>query len=159
LQELHPPSFPIPFVSKVKKMDNVDGLDAEKYELIKLEFFMDPDKPASKYSWQFSNFKDGCSEEFINWVMVFREIENLMTMKDPADKTRMLWTLLKGQALSYIEHHLKKRVEGRGRRLSGPRQQPHKTSAQRHRFRIYPKSGHTCAKVLYEAELGITYKS
>jgi hypothetical protein len=34
----------------VKKMDNVDGLDAEKYELIKLEFFMDPDKPASKYS-------------------------------------------------------------------------------------------------------------
>jgi hypothetical protein len=38
--------------------------------------------------------------------MAFREIENLMPMKEPADKTRMIWNLLKGQALSYFEHHL-----------------------------------------------------
>jgi hypothetical protein len=43
--------------------------------------------------------------------MAFREIENLMTMKEPADKTRMFRTLLKGQALSYYEHHLMRRLE------------------------------------------------
>jgi hypothetical protein len=43
---------PIPFVSKVKKVDKVDGHDADKSEWIKLEFLMDPDNPASgsKYS-------------------------------------------------------------------------------------------------------------
>jgi hypothetical protein len=46
------PSPPIPFVFKVKKMDKVDGPDADKSEWIKLEFLMDPDNPAlgSKYS-------------------------------------------------------------------------------------------------------------
>jgi hypothetical protein len=44
-------------------------------------------------------------------VMAFREIENLMPMKEPADKTRMFWTLLKVQALSYFEHHLMRRLE------------------------------------------------
>jgi hypothetical protein len=43
--------------------------------------------------------------------MAFREIENLMPMKEPADKTRMFRTLLKGQALSYFEHHLMKSLE------------------------------------------------
>jgi hypothetical protein len=65
------PLPPIPFVSKVKKMDKVDGTDAEKYEWIKLEF-----------------------------LMAFHEIENLMPMKEPADKPRMFRTLLKGQVLS-----------------------------------------------------------
>jgi hypothetical protein len=44
-------------------------------------------------------------------VMAFREIENLMPMKEPADKTRMFWTFLKGQALSYFEHHLMRSLE------------------------------------------------
>jgi hypothetical protein len=43
--------------------------------------------------------------------MAFREIENLIPMKEPADKTRILPTLLKGQALSYFEHHLMRRLE------------------------------------------------
>jgi hypothetical protein len=56
-----------PFVSKVKKMDKVDGTDAEKSEWIKLEFLMDPDNPAldSKYSQQFAIFKDGWNTERI----------------------------------------------------------------------------------------------
>jgi hypothetical protein len=45
-----PPSvrknLPIPFVFKVKKVDNIDGTDADKSEWIKLEFLMDPDNPA-----------------------------------------------------------------------------------------------------------------
>jgi hypothetical protein len=45
-----PPSVcertPIPYVSKVKKMDKVDGTEANKAEWIKLEFLMDPDNPA-----------------------------------------------------------------------------------------------------------------
>jgi hypothetical protein len=49
----------IRFVSMMKKMDNVDGPDADKSDWIKLEFLMDPDNPAldSKYSRQFSIFK------------------------------------------------------------------------------------------------------
>jgi hypothetical protein len=72
---------------------------------------MDPDDPASKHSRKFAIFKDGYPEEWIKWVMVFRKIENLMTMKQPADKTRMFRTFLKGQALSYFEHHLMRTLE------------------------------------------------
>jgi hypothetical protein len=50
-------------------------------------------------------------EDWIKWLMAFREIENLMPMKEPADKTKMFRTLLKGQALSYFEHHLMRRLE------------------------------------------------
>jgi hypothetical protein len=38
-------------------------------------------------------------------VMAFLEIENLMPMKEPADKT--------SQALSYFEHHLMRRLEAK----------------------------------------------
>jgi hypothetical protein len=43
--------------------------------------------------------------------MAFREIENLMPMKEPVDKTRIFRTLLKGQAFSYFEHHFIRRLE------------------------------------------------
>jgi hypothetical protein len=43
--------------------------------------------------------------------MDLQEIENLMPLKEPADKTNMIQTLLKGQALSYFEHHLMRRLE------------------------------------------------
>jgi hypothetical protein len=36
----------IPLVSKVKKVDKVDGPDAYKSEWVKLEFLMDQDNPA-----------------------------------------------------------------------------------------------------------------
>jgi hypothetical protein len=52
-----------------------------------------------------------CPEDWIKRVMAFREIENLMPMKEPADKTRMFRTLLKHQALSYFEQHLMRRLE------------------------------------------------
>jgi hypothetical protein len=106
-------ALPIPFVSKVKKMNKFDGPDVGKSEWIKLEFLMDPDNPASgsKYSRQFAIFKHECPEDWIKWVMAFHEIEDLMPMKEPVDKTRMFWTLLKGQALSYFEHHLMRRLE------------------------------------------------
>jgi hypothetical protein len=78
---------------------------------IKLEFLMDPDNPASNYHKQLTIFKDGCPEDWIKWVMAFCEIENLMSLKEPADNTRMFWTLMKGQGLSYFEHHLMRRLE------------------------------------------------
>jgi hypothetical protein len=43
--------------------------------------------------------------------MAFHEIENLIPLKEPSDKSRMFRTLLKDQALSCFEHHLRKRVE------------------------------------------------
>jgi hypothetical protein len=72
---------------------------------------MDPDNLASKYSRHFFIFKDGCPEEWIKWVIAFLEIENLMPMKEPADKTRIFRTLLKGQGLSYFEQNLKRRLK------------------------------------------------
>jgi hypothetical protein len=66
-----PPSMhknpPIPSVSKVKKMDKVDGTDADKSEWIKLEFLIDPDNPAldSKYFRQFAIFKGECNNQRI----------------------------------------------------------------------------------------------
>jgi hypothetical protein len=84
----------------LKTMDKIDGLDMDKSELIKLKFLMYPDNPAFKYSQKFDIFKDGFSEVWIKWVMAFREIENLIPMKEPADMARMLRTLLEGQALS-----------------------------------------------------------
>jgi hypothetical protein len=43
--------------------------------------------------------------------MAFREIENLMPMKEPAGNTRMFQTLFDSQAFSYFEHHLRRRLE------------------------------------------------
>jgi hypothetical protein len=44
-------------------------------------------------------------------VLAFRDIENLMALKGPANKTRMFWTLLKGQNLFCFEHHFMRRLE------------------------------------------------
>jgi hypothetical protein len=44
-------------------MDKVNEREKEKNEYIKLEFFMNPDNSGSKYSKQFSIFKDGCPKE------------------------------------------------------------------------------------------------
>jgi hypothetical protein len=41
----------------------------------------------------------------------FREIENIKPLKEPADKTKIFRTLLKGQALSYFKHHFRKRLD------------------------------------------------
>jgi hypothetical protein len=73
---------PIPVVSKAKKVDKVDGTYADNFKWIKLEFLMDTDNPASKYSRQFAIFKDGCPEDWIKWVMAFREVENLMLSRN-----------------------------------------------------------------------------
>jgi hypothetical protein len=57
----------------VKKMDNVNGPDADKSEWIKLEFFMDTDNPAldSNYFSQSSIFKDGFPEKWLKWAIAF----------------------------------------------------------------------------------------
>jgi hypothetical protein len=49
---------PIPFVSKAKTIESLDKA-AYKTEHIRLEFFLHPSNPASKYSRHFMIFKDG----------------------------------------------------------------------------------------------------
>jgi hypothetical protein len=44
-------------------------------------------------------------------MMAFRDIEKLMPLEEPSDKTRMLRILLKGQALTYFDHHLRRILE------------------------------------------------
>jgi hypothetical protein len=41
----------------MKKMEKVEGPDADKSEKIKLEFLMDTDIQASRYTQQFANLK------------------------------------------------------------------------------------------------------
>jgi hypothetical protein len=42
-------------------------------------------------------------------------------LKGSADKTRMFWNLLKGQALSYFEHNLRRILEAEDSELSDNR--------------------------------------
>jgi hypothetical protein len=107
----NPPSPQFLSFPRRNKINKLDGPDTYKSEWIKLEFLMGPDKPASKYSRRFTIFNNGCPEDWIKWVMAFREIENLMPLKEPSNKTRMFQTLFKSQALSYFEHHLGSRLE------------------------------------------------
>ena len=69
---------PISFVSKARK--------ADKTECIKLEFYKDPGNPDPKYARHFIIFKDGCAEDWVKWLMAYREVKNLMTLKEHADK-------------------------------------------------------------------------
>jgi hypothetical protein len=91
----------------------VENLDeaVNKTEHINLKLFMDPSNPASTHSRHFMIFKDGGAEDWTKWLIGYREVENLMSIREPANKSKMLRTLLKGQALSYLEHHLKKRLD------------------------------------------------
>jgi hypothetical protein len=57
----------------MKKMDKVYGPDVGKFEWIKLEFLMDPDNPTSKYFRRFAFFNHGCPEDWIKWVIAFRD--------------------------------------------------------------------------------------
>jgi hypothetical protein len=91
----------------------VDGPDADKTELIKLENFMDTENPASKYSqkFTFSRIDTQRIGSIFYLLKNFCVIENLMPKKESTDKTKIFLNLLKGQALSYFEHHLKRRLE------------------------------------------------
>jgi hypothetical protein len=49
--------------------------------------------------------------------MAYCEIEYLMPLKEPADKSKMFRILLKGQDLSYLENHLRKRLDAEDAKL------------------------------------------
>ena len=102
---------PIPFVTKIKKLET-EGAESEKVESIRFEFLVDPSNPATRFSKEFFVFKDGSPEEYIRWLMGYRDLELLMPMKEPSDRTKMLRTILKGRALSLFEYHLSKRCGG-----------------------------------------------
>jgi hypothetical protein len=102
-----PPSVlknPIPSFSKVKKIDKLDRSDTDKTEWIKSVFFMDIDNPSSgsKYSRNFTIFKDGCPEEWIKWLNEFcpgfyslkNMEEHLSTSKERKFLLRMLYPVL-----------------------------------------------------------------
>jgi hypothetical protein len=74
---------------------------------------MDPDIPDSdsKSSQYIAILKDRFLEESIKWFISLCEIENLIPVKDPADKNRMFYTLLKVQSLPYFEQDLMRRLE------------------------------------------------
>jgi hypothetical protein len=76
---------------------------------------MDLDNPASR----FHVFPPLCYlqrliteglDQVIILLMYLCEIENLTSLEEPADNIRMFWTLSKGQALSYLEHYIRRRL-------------------------------------------------
>jgi hypothetical protein len=100
---------PIPFVTKLKKME-AEGADSDKVESIRFEFLVDPSNPATRFSNEFLVFKDGSPEEYIRWLMCYRDLELLRPLKEPSDRTKMLPTMLKGRALSLFKYHLSKKM-------------------------------------------------
>jgi hypothetical protein len=101
---------PIPFVTKLKKLET-EGADSDKVESIRIEFLVDPSNPATQFSKEFI-FKDGSPEEYIRWLMGYCDLELLMPLKEPSDRTEMLRTMLKVRALLLFEYHLSKRCGG-----------------------------------------------
>jgi hypothetical protein len=55
--------------------------------------------------------------QVLNGLIYLSEIEYLMPLKQPADEIRIFWTLLKGQAFSYFEHHLNRRLDAKDSEL------------------------------------------
>jgi hypothetical protein len=96
----------IPFTPKSKKVKS-ELTEADKTELIKFDFFVDPKNSATKFSKDFLIFKDGCPEDWIKWLMGYCDLEAMMHLRETSDKSNMLQTLLKGRALSQFEHHLR----------------------------------------------------
>jgi hypothetical protein len=113
LRETHP----IPFVSRSKKAE-AERAEVYKTEYIKFDFFVDPENPESRYSKEFLIFKDGCSEEWIKWLMDYRDLEVMMPLKETSERTKMLWMFLKGRALAQFDYHLSKRVRAEMLRIS-----------------------------------------
>jgi hypothetical protein len=50
-------------------------------------------------------------DKVLDALISFNVIENLMSMKEPANKARIFWTFLKCQVLSYVEYYLRWRLE------------------------------------------------
>jgi hypothetical protein len=100
---------PIPFTPNSKKVKS-ELTEADKTELITFDFFVDPKNSATKFSKEFLIFKDGGPEDWIKWLMGYRDLEMMMPLREPSDKSKMLQTLLKGRALSQFDHHLRKRL-------------------------------------------------
>jgi hypothetical protein len=86
-----------------------EGADSDKVESIKFELLVDPSNPATRFSKDFVIFKDGNPEDYIRWLIGYRDLKLLMPLKEPSDRTKMLRTMLKGSALSLFEYHLSKR--------------------------------------------------
>jgi hypothetical protein len=80
---------PIPFVLKTKKVETPEKA-ADKTDHIRLEFFLDPSNPTSKYSQHFMIFKDGGADDWIKWLLGYNEVENLMEIREPANKSKMV---------------------------------------------------------------------
>jgi hypothetical protein len=49
-------------------------------------------------------------EEVLIVLMFFCDIEKLMLLNEPDNKTRMFKTLFKGQDLSYFKHHSRRKL-------------------------------------------------
>jgi hypothetical protein len=78
---------------------------------------MDSNNLATKYARHFVMFNDGCAEDWVKLLMVYHDIESLMGLSEPAVISKLVRTLLKGQALSPFEHHLRKRLEAENSEL------------------------------------------
>jgi hypothetical protein len=77
--------------------------EADMTELITFDFFVEPKNSATKFSKEFLIFKDRCPEDWIKWFMGYCNLEMMMPLREPSDKSKMLLTLLKGKALSQFE--------------------------------------------------------
>jgi hypothetical protein len=77
-----------------KKVET-EGMEVDKKEYIKFDFFVDPENPVSWYSKEFLIFEDGCPEEWLKWLRGYSNLEVMMPLKETSEWTKMIWLLLK----------------------------------------------------------------
>ena len=70
--------------------ENIIKIEAEGLEVDKAEydFFVDPENPAMCHPKKFLIIKDGLSEDRINWLMSYHNIEAIMLWKKLSERTK-----------------------------------------------------------------------
>jgi hypothetical protein len=99
---------PIPFFTKLKKLE-ADGTDSDNVESIRFVFLVDPSIFATQFSKEFLIFKDRSTEMYPRWLIVYRDMELLMPLKEPSDRFKILCKMLKGRVFSPLDYNLSKR--------------------------------------------------
>jgi hypothetical protein len=96
-------------MTKLKKVE-AEGADSDKVESIRFEFLLTPPTLQPDFPRSSSFFKDGSPEEYIRWFLGYCDLELLIPLIEPSDRTHMLRTMLKGWALPLFEYHVTKDV-------------------------------------------------
>jgi len=80
-------------------------------ESVRFEFLVDPSNPNTRFTKEFFTFKDGTPEDYIKWLMGYRDLELLMPLKEPLERTKMLVEIVLSRLIEEEERRDKREKE------------------------------------------------